>query len=208
MSAAGTCPLCGQALYPWVTPPEGESHGRILDRCEGCGVAVERAAGVELDRELEAISAQEPDGTRSAALPNRASLQAGIGGEAWAAIDASPGSMVHTPRSLELLGKQTGHDVDSLGFAILGRNQAWMWQTLLNGLTLHPNFAREAMAGWLRPSTGRGRLAFTVDLVASVLATPFVALVSVPLELVAVALRRGGLMRARLRRAGSAVSPG
>jgi hypothetical protein len=64
------------------------------------------------------------------------------------------------------------------------------------------------MAGRLRPSTGRGRLAFTVDLVASVLATPFVALVSVPLELVAVALRRGGLMRARLHRAGSAVSPG
>jgi hypothetical protein len=203
MSGVGACPLCGQAVYPWVTPPDGDDHGRVLDRCEGCGAAIERGLGVKLDRELEAVSDREPDGTRSLALPNRASLQAGIGGEAWSAIEASPGSMVHTPRSLQLLAERTGHEVESFGFAILGPNQAWMWQTLLNGLTLHPNFAREAMAGRLRPSTGRGRLAFTVDLVASVLATPFVALVSVPLELVSVALRRGGLMRARLRRAGT-----
>jgi hypothetical protein len=73
-----------------------------------------------------------------------------------------------------------------------------MWQTLLNGLTLHPNFAREVRAGRLRPSGGRGRVAFAVDCVATVLAAPLVALVSFPLELVAVALRRGGLIQARL----------
>jgi hypothetical protein len=199
VSAVAACPLCGQALYPWVTPPDAGRGGRVLDRCEGCGAAAERGAGLDLGRELEAISIAEPDGTRWVELPNRGSLQAGIGGEAWAAIDTGEGSLLHTPRSLRLLAERSGFEVESLGFAILGPNQAWMWQTLLNGLTLHPNFAREAIAGRLRPATGRGRIAFTVDTVASVLAAPLVALVSAPLELIAVALRRGGLIRARLR---------
>jgi hypothetical protein len=203
MSAAGSCPLCGQALYPWVNPPEGDRQRRVLDRCEGCGVAVERGAEIDLSRELDAISETEPGGALWAQLPNRASLQASIGREAWAAIDATNGAMVHTRRSLNLLAERAGYQVDSLGFAVLGPNQAWMWQTLLNGLTLHPNFAREAMSGRLRPSTGRGRLAFTVDLIASLLAAPLIALVSVPLELIAVALRRGGLIRARLASSGS-----
>jgi hypothetical protein len=198
MSPAGSCPLCGQALYPWVNPPEGDRQRRVLDRCEGCGVAVERGAEIDFSRELDAISETEPGGPRWAQLPNRASLQASIGREAWAAIDATNGALVHTPRSLNLLAERAGYEVDSLGFSVLGPNQAWMWQTLLNGLTLHPNFAREAMSGRLRPSTGRGRLAFTVDLVASLLAAPLIALVSVPLELIGVALRRGGLIRARL----------
>jgi hypothetical protein len=207
MSAAGSCPLCGRALYPWVNPPEGDRQRRVLDRCEGCGVAVERGVGIDLSRELDAISDAEPGGARWVQLPNGASLQASIGREAWAAIDATDGALIHTPRSLNLLAERAGYEVDSLGFAVLGPNQAWMWQTLLNGLTLHPNFAREAMSGRLRPSSGRGRLAFTVDLVATVLATPLVALVSVPLELIAVALRRGGLIRARLRPVGP-TSPG
>jgi hypothetical protein len=198
-AVADACPLCGQGLYPWAGQPDGEGGGRILDRCEGCGLAIERGSQVEYERELEAIAVANPDGSRWVEhLPNRASVQAGIGGEAWAAIDVGNGALIHTPRSLELLAERTGYEIESLGFAILARNQAWMWQTLLNGLTLHPNFAREAMAGRLRPSTGRGRIAFTVDLVASVLAAPLVALVSVPLELIAVALRRGGLIRVRL----------
>jgi hypothetical protein len=198
VSAAGTCPVCGQSLYPWVTLPGGESAPeQVLDRCESCGAAVERGVGVDLQAELEAISSAAPDGSRVVEAPNRASLQAGIGGEGWAAIDIGRGRVLHTPRSLELLAERTGHRIESSGFAIMGRNQVWMWQTLLNGLTLHPNFAREARAGRLRPSSGRGRAAFAVDLVATVLAAPLVALVSVPLELIAVTLRRGGLIRAR-----------
>jgi hypothetical protein len=199
VSASGSCPVCGGSLYPWVTLPGAQTAPeRILDRCESCGAATECGASVDLDAELEAIAVAAPDGTDSVEVPNRASWQAGIGGEGWAAVDIGPGHLVHTPRSLELLAKRTGRRIESSGFAVMGRNQVWIWQTLLNGLTLHPNFVREARAGRLRPSTGRGRAAFTVDLVASVLAAPLVALVSVPLELTAVALRRGGLIRARL----------
>jgi hypothetical protein len=73
-----------------------------------------------------------------------------------------------------------------------------MWQTLMNGLTFHPNFAREVRAGRLRPSSARGRLTFGVDCVVTVLAAPLVLLVSVPLELGAALARRGGDLVAEL----------
>jgi hypothetical protein len=71
-----------------------------------------------------------------------------------------------------------------------------MWQTLLNGLTFHPNFAREVRAGRLRPAGARSRFAFAVDSVVTVLGAPLIALVSVPLELIAALARRGGEIRA------------
>ena len=67
-----------------------------------------------------------------------------------------------------------------------------MWQTLLNGLTFHPNFAREVRAGRLRPDSARGRFAYAADLVVTVLGAPLIAIVSAPLELVAALARRGG----------------
>ena len=72
-----------------------------------------------------------------------------------------------------------------------------MWQTLLNGLTFHPNFAREVRAGRLRPATARSRLTFTLDSVVTVLGGSLIALLSIPLELVASLLRRGGELRTR-----------
>ena len=60
-----------------------------------------------------------------------------------------------------------------------------MWQTLLNGLTFHPNFAREVRAGRLRPANARSRGAFVADTVVTVLAGPLALLVSAPLELIA-----------------------
>jgi hypothetical protein len=75
-----------------------------------------------------------------------------------------------------------------------------MWQTLLNGLTFHPNFAREVRAGTLRSRNARSRLQFAVDSVVTVLGAPLVALVSFPLEAIAAVSRRGGLMVAVARR--------
>ena len=66
-----------------------------------------------------------------------------------------------------------------------------MWQTLLNGLTFHPNFAREVRAGRLRAGTAQPA-AFAIDVVVTVLGAPLVALVSVPLELGAALAGRGG----------------
>jgi hypothetical protein len=177
---------------------EGGVRVRVLERCEDCGVAVEAGPDeVDLEAEVEGLRRGPRD---AIALPNRASWQASLGGEGWAAIDAGEGRLLLTPRSLALLAERTGHELASVRFTRLGRNQRWMWQTLLNGLTFHPNFAREVWARRLRPANARGRVSFAVDCVVTALAAPLVLLVSVPLELTAALARRGGEIVAMLRR--------
>ena len=194
------CPLCGRPLYAWVAlPARDERTGvgvpmaseRVLGRCENCGAAIEQGRSVDLEAEWRAVC---PAGEGEVRLPNRASLQAAIGVEGWAGFDQAPGAILLTPRSLALLAEQNGRTVDSVRTPLTGRGQAWMWQTLVNGLTFHNNFARELRAGRLRAESGRVK--FAVDCVVTVLAAPLVALVSVPLELAAVVLRRGGEMAA------------
>lgn len=173
---------------------------RVLERCEQCGVAVESGqAPVDLEAEASMLSRASERGASSLVAANRASWQAALGGEGWAAIDRRAGRLLLTPDSLRLLAEGTGRELVEVRFPCFGRNQGWMWQTLLNGLTFHPNFVREVRAGRLRRSNARGTLAFAVDCVVSVLAAPLVLAVSVPLELVAALARRGGELIATVR---------
>ena len=198
----GLCPLCGQQLFGWIALPpapgaHGEPHERIIDRCENCGTALGRGREIDAVAEWEAICRPGVGGSgREIAVPDRRSLQAAIGVEGWAAIEQSPGHLVLTPSSLELLAAKNGHRIERREWPVWGRNQAWMWQTLLNGLTFHPNFAREARAGRLRAANARSRFAFAIDAVVTVLGAPLVALLSFPLEVIAALARRGGELRA------------
>jgi hypothetical protein len=168
-------------------------RARVLDRCESCGVGVEQADGpVDLESEARGLETTLPDGSVALVAANRASVQATIGGEGWAAIDVRPGRLLHSPRSLRLLAERTRGELRDVRCSRWGRTQGWMWQTLVNGLTFHPNFAREVRAGRLRPSSARGRVSFAVDCVVTVLAAPLVLLASVPLEAVSALLGRGG----------------
>lgn len=208
----GPCPLCERPLFGWISlpplngevimgmPAGGHPDERVIDRCENCGVAVERDRDVDLRAEWEAICRPAESGGREIAVPNRRSLQAVIGVEGWAAVDLSPGHLLLTPRSLDLLAQANGEQLERLRWPLWGRSQGWMWQTLLNGLTFHPNFAREVWAGRMRPVNARSRFHFAADAIASLLAAPLVALVSVPLELVASLARRGGEIAARAGR--------
>ena len=205
-----SCPLCGSPLYGWLKLPDprtrptvgapvADDGARVLDRCEECGAGIEAGTGpVDLHAELEAIQTTYGDGSPAILAANRLSWQASLGGEGWAAIDVHPGRLLLTPRSLQLLAERTGVRLGEVGFPPLGANQRWMWQTLINGLTLHPNFAREVRAGRLRMANARSRFAFIADCVATVLAAPFVFLVSFPVELVGALARRGGAMVAPL----------
>ena len=74
-----------------------------------------------------------------------------------------------------------------------------MWQTLLNAFTFHDDFAVRVLSGRLRPGNARGRLSVRDRRRGLVVAALPVALVSLPLELAAVALRRGGLLEAEVR---------
>ena len=170
---------------------------RIIGRCENCGVALEQTLEVDLDAEWRAVC---PSGQGAVTAPNRASLQAAIGVEGWAGFDQAQGALLLTQPSLELLAEHNGVRLESERTPLTRRGQAWMWQTLVNGLTFHNNFARDVRAGRLRPASARSRFTFWVDCVVTVLAAPLVALVSVPLELAAVALRRGGELSGVARR--------
>lgn len=216
--AATTCPLCGGSAYGWLTIPPRDSRAsvgmlspvdpdvvtdkeRVVDRCTECGSGIERGRGpIDLAAELKAISTERGDGTLLIEAPNRASLQAGIGSEGWAPLAEWRSRLLLTPKGLELLARDQGYELDRVRFQLWGRTQAWMWQTLTNGLTLHPNFLHEVRAGRLRPENARSRFAYVADFVASVLAAPLVALVSFPLELIAIVMRKGGLLVAEARR--------
>jgi hypothetical protein len=193
VSAGRSCPACGQPLLGWAVVESRGAGGRgevVLERCESCGLGLVRGAGVAL----------EPAANGVVAVANRRSWQAGLGGSHWAAIDPAERDAYPTPEALGRLLDKRGLEPQRVRQPPLGRNQVWMWQTLLNGLTFHDNFATDVLGGRLRPHASRGVAAFAIDAMVSLLAALPVALISVPLELIAVAARRGGLIEADVKR--------
>lgn len=221
------CPLCGAAAHPWVglplkatdasvgmlspvdpDDPNAAETARLIDRCESCGAGIEKRPGpVDLAGELGRLELARDGEDTVFAAPNRASWQGGLGGDGWAALGEWPGRLLLTPRAFALLIEKNGLVADDPAFPPWGSNQRWMWQSILNGITLHPNFATEARAGRLRRANSRGAVAFAADTIASILATPFVLLVSVPLEALASLFGRGGRMIVRARPAPEERSP-
>jgi hypothetical protein len=189
------CPLCGEPLFGWIVVAPPGALERVLVRCENCGAVLERDAEIDVAREWATVAG---DAGRIS-IPNRGSLQAAIGLDGWAALNLASGRLQLTRRSLELLAERNGMRLESVHTPQRRRAQGWMWQTLLNGLTFHPNFGRELRAGRARPSTALSRPKFFVDLVVTALGAPLVALVSVPLEAVAAVLGRGGELEATAR---------
>jgi hypothetical protein len=194
--SGGGCPACGAPLYGWVQLP---APGRappgdtvLLERCESCGLGL--AAGLGKAGAIAALldAAREPPGGEiELRLADRASVQAALGGDRWAALE--PGRRLYvTPESARPLCKAAGLRVEELRWPRRGSGQAWMWQTILNAFTFERNFARRARAGKLRPSGLSERLRFAVDSVVTLLAALPVALVSAPLELLAALASRGG----------------
>ena len=203
MNEPRSCPLCGQPLYGWIALPPASAEAsvgmpleredeRVVVRCESCGVALERDLEVDLAREWGAIERSEENPPGSIAVPNRASLQAWIGVGGWAAVERSAGRLMLTPRSLELLAERNDRSIERIRYPLWGRSQGWMWQTMLNGLTFHPNFFGQVRAGRLRPANARSKPAFYLDAMVTTLGAPLVAIASIPLELIAALARRGG----------------
>jgi hypothetical protein len=204
-------------MYGWVKVDS--RHGRsvdsfVVDRCEECGLGETREPTAQAPTEgngrapialADLPRSSDPDATLESAAsglrpgesielraPNRDSLQASLGGDQWAALEL-PAQRLHlTPRSLDLLLERHRLEATRTRQPPFGRNQLWMWQTLLNGFTFHTNFAREALRRRLTPRTARSLPAFAIDALVSALAALPIALVSVPLELAAALARRGG----------------
>jgi hypothetical protein len=187
------CPACDEPLFVWVeTEGWGPREDQVIDRCENCGLVVAREAAGRAEgsaRELASrLGAGDPVRTT-----NPASLQAWLGAENWAALRPGDRGLHLAPRSVELLAK--GRQLGPLRVRQLAApGIAAMWLTLLNLVTFHRDFAPEAVAGRLRPGTGRGRAAFAVDAAITILAGIPVAALAVLLEGPALLARRGGVL--------------
>lgn len=220
LTSRSRCPLCGSGAHPWIAVPDRDSgatvgllspvdpddpqtagEARLFDRCTDCAAGIEQGVQIDLAHELELVTTVTDGDERVAIAPNRASWQAGLGGEGWAALADFPAHLLLTPRALALVLEKSGYETDKPAFPPWGRNQRWMWQTILNGITLHTNFASDVLAGRLRPANApRGRFAFFADAIASTLATPLIILFSVLAEASAALVGRGGRVQMRGRK--------
>jgi hypothetical protein len=190
---ATRCPACGEPLFVWLeTTGYGTREDQVIDRCENCGLAAVRDSVPSPDEATEAfLAGGEQRGARVAIRgENAASLQAWLGAENWAALRPGGHGIKPTPKAARLLLGRRGLEVRRIRH-LIRPGMASMWQTLLNLLTFHRDFASEAVSGRLRPGTGRGAAAFWVDAAVTVLAAVPTAIIAVILETGAVMARRG-----------------
>jgi hypothetical protein len=192
------CPACGDPLFAWVeTEGWGPREDQVIDRCENCGLAVAREAVPGPDAAASVLLGDSADSERGGrtviTAANAVSLQAWLGAENWAALRPGEFGLEPTPRAAELLLGRRGLEVRRVRF-LVAKGMASMWQTLLNLLTFHRDFATEAISGRLRPGTGRGRAAYAIDVLVTILAAVPTALLAVLLEGGAVIARRGGVI--------------
>jgi hypothetical protein len=190
------CPACGEPLFVWIeTSGYGPREDQVIDRCENCGLVIVRGAVPTSDDAVERLLADRGprEGRFAIRAANAASLQAWLGAENWAALRPGGHGMEPTPRAASLLLARRGLEIRRARH-LLGPGIASMWQTLLNLLTFHRDFASEAASRRLRPGSGRGRATFWIDAAVTVLAAIPTALIAVLLEGGAVLARRGGVI--------------
>jgi hypothetical protein len=193
VSKGRPCPACGSPLLGWGVVESRDPGGNrevVLERCEACGLGIVAGGDPSL----------EPNERGVVSVPNRRSWQAGLGGPHWGAVEPSERESYPTPDAFERLATKQGLEPQRVRQPPLGRNQLWMWQTILNGLTFHDNFATDVLAGRLRARNSKNAAAFAIDVIVTILAALPALLLSFPLELAAVVARRGGLIEADVKR--------
>lgn len=195
------CPACEAPLFVWVeTEGWGVREDEIIDRCENCGLAVPRDAVPSAERAAaELLREANGSNTVNFRTPNAASVQAWLGAENWAAFRPGEAELIPSPRATELLLAKRGLRLRAIRH-LAAPGMASMWQTLLNLLSFHRNFAPEALAGRLRPGSGKGRAAFAIDVLVTVLAAIPTAMLAVLIEGGAVLARRGGVIEVSAER--------
>jgi hypothetical protein len=187
------CPACGRPLYGWLEldTPAGPA---LLERCENCRLGL--AAGLTADdasRELLAEARRRPDGRLELEMANRDSVAARLGGQNWAALEPGRG-LYPTPEALRLLAQKAGLEIVQLRSPRRRRALVWTWQTIVNAFTFNSNFALRAREGALHPRGLAERLKYGIDLLVTVLAAPLVAVVAIPMELIAGMAGSGGVL--------------
>jgi hypothetical protein len=172
----------------------------LLQRCENCRLGI--AADLRTDdvaHELIAGARTLPGGELELRVANRGSVQAALGGFNWAALEPGRG-LYPTRDALSRLANRAGLELIRVETPRRGQGQIWLWQTIVNAFTFNQNFATRARAGMVRPRGFRDRLKYAIDALVTILATPLVLVVTVPLELGAALAGRGGVLVAVVTR--------
>lgn len=124
-----------------------------------------------------------PGGALVVGVPNRASLQAWIGGRRWFHLDPPRHRTHFTPRGLRALLERTGFGIVRERHVLLEHNPFGMWQTLVSRVTRRPSYLYDLLKR-TTPLDAR-------DLAVSLALLPL-APVAALLELLAGAAGRGG----------------
>jgi hypothetical protein len=183
------CPACGEPLFGWIDARPGMAGP--ISRCESCGLGVVGEPGSEEEalRELDRLGAGQ-----AVRVANRAGFSAWIGGAGWAGLEAGS-RYLFTLEAVRRLVARRDQVVGSVRWSP-GAGIATMWQTLLNSCT----FGRNGALGALGRSAAvpaehpwQRRLDALIDIVMAIPAL----LVTVPLELIGAAFRRGSALTLR-----------
>ncbi len=172
------CPACGEPLFGWIDQRPGLAGP--VRRCESCGLGVVGTPGeaTEALRELDRLG--EGQALR---IADRGGFAAWIGGAGWSGLERGA-RYLFTTEAVRRLVAHRDQVVKSARWSP-GAGIATMWQTLINSATFGRNLvvgrSVEAKKPWQR----------RIDwLAVVVLAVPALA-ISLPLELVAAACRKG-----------------
>ena len=203
------CPACGAKLFGWTAAHDPIDRGRkiVLDRCEVCGLAVTRAPEApDPDLELAAMLERLGGGDLEITVPNRRSIQAGIGGAQWAGLEPELRRLHLTPDALRRLLAKRGYELGEIKTPFTRESRELMWQTMVNAFTLRDNFARNAKAELIPRATSKDAWSYRLDrLVTTLVAIP-AWLFGYPLEALGSALGRGGVIEVTAARTGDAGS--
>ena len=188
------CPACEEPLFVWIeTIGFGPREDEIVDRCENCGLVCAR------DRvPPDAASAIErlfpgAAGAVRGRVPNPASFQAWFGAENWAALRPGKSGLGASPNALRRLFERTNRRETKIRPAV-GAAVATMWQTLINLLTFHRDFAVQVANREIHPSGFKGWSAWIIDLSITILIAIPTAILAVVLELLATLVGRSGVL--------------
>ena len=183
------CPACGEPLFGWIGARSGLAGP--VSRCESCGLGVVGTPGGE-DEALQALDRfGAGDGVR---IANRGGFSAWIGGAGWAGLEAGS-RYLFTVEAVRRLVAHRDQVVASARWSP-GAGIAAMWQTILNGFTFGRNGALAALGrtgGVPAEQPWQRRLDGLINVVVAIPAM----LAAIPLELIAAALRRGGVITMR-----------
>jgi hypothetical protein len=166
-------------------------------RCESCGLGVlgDPGGAGEALSELEGLRLPG-DGDPRYRLPNRSSIQASLGGRAWALLDRGA-RYLFTPEAVRRLVALRNQEVVRVRWRV-GASLLGMWGTLLNIFTLGRNVALASLGRSDEAAAERGWQRALDGFISVALAIP-VMLAAILLESGAALAGRGGVIEVTVR---------